>query len=146
MQCVITSEVVKPFPDRPTNGQYSFEVVLSPMADSAFAKEVVLHYSSSLLLPLFSGLYINISFSSRLMLTWCLVLLLTLSLVATQHKHATTTQQSWSEDAVEVCRVMERALRESEAVETESLCVLAGEGERERVCVCVCGCVGCCLM
>ncbi len=40
MQCIITSEVVKPFPDRPTNGQYSFEVVLSPMADGAFAKEV----------------------------------------------------------------------------------------------------------
>lgn len=72
MECIITADVVVPYGDRPTDGQYSFEVVLSPMADAAFKNE------------------------------------------------------SWSDVAVEVCRVMERALRESEAIETESLCILAG--------------------
>lgn len=72
VECIITAEVAKPFPDRPTDGTFSFEVVMSPMADASFPKE------------------------------------------------------AWSPEAVETCRVMERALRESDAIETESLCILAG--------------------
>lgn len=72
MEAIITAEVMTPYADKPTDGQYAFEVLLSPMADAAFKNE------------------------------------------------------AWSESAVEVTRVVERALREADAIETESLCILAG--------------------
>merc|ERR1711964_829764 len=51
---------------------YSFDVVLSPMGSSAFAKE------------------------------------------------------AWTDESVELCRIVERTLRDSNAIDTESLCILAG--------------------
>lgn len=38
--CVVTGVVVDPYPDRPNDGMYTFDVVLSPMASAAFVKEV----------------------------------------------------------------------------------------------------------
>ena len=64
--------VVEPFPDRGNDGMYSFDVVLSPMGSSAFAKE------------------------------------------------------AWTDESVELCRIVERTLRDSNAIDTESLCILAG--------------------
>ena len=64
--------MVEPFPDRGNDGMYSFDVVLSPMGSSAFAKE------------------------------------------------------AWSEESVELCRIVERTLRDSGAIDTESLCILSG--------------------
>ena len=72
VSCIVSASVVEPFPDKPNDGSYSFDVMLSPMASSSFPKD------------------------------------------------------SWTSDSVQICRVVERALRESRAIETESLCILAG--------------------
>eukprot|EP01098_Paradermamoeba_levis_P010949 TRINITY_DN4630_c0_g1_i8.p1 TRINITY_DN4630_c0_g1~~TRINITY_DN4630_c0_g1_i8.p1 ORF type:complete len:259 (-),score=74.83 TRINITY_DN4630_c0_g1_i8:268-957(-) len=68
---VVTSEIVEPFPDRPTEGFFNFNVEFSPMADPNF--EV----------------------------------------------------GRPGEAAIELGRVIERGLRESRAIDTEALCILA---------------------
>ena len=37
--CVVSSSVFEPYHDRPNEGKFSFELVLSPMASSALPKE-----------------------------------------------------------------------------------------------------------
>lgn len=34
--CIVTAEVVKPWPDRPTEGFFAFHTEFSPMADPSF--------------------------------------------------------------------------------------------------------------
>ena len=41
----------------------------------------------------------------------------------------------WADRAVEIGRIVEKSIRESKAVDTESLCIVPGE--KVRVCVCV---------
>lgn len=36
------------------------------------------------------------------------------------------SKEHWSDESVEICRVVERALRDADAIDTESLCILAG--------------------
>merc|ERR1711991_262675 len=36
------------------------------------------------------------------------------------------SRDQWTERAVELCRIIERTLRESDAIDTESLCILSG--------------------
>eukprot|EP01102_Stenamoeba_stenopodia_P008509 TRINITY_DN2452_c0_g1_i1.p1 TRINITY_DN2452_c0_g1~~TRINITY_DN2452_c0_g1_i1.p1 ORF type:complete len:445 (-),score=155.29 TRINITY_DN2452_c0_g1_i1:29-1363(-) len=70
---VTTSEIVEPFPDRPTEGFFTFNTEFSPMASPFFEPGRP------------------------------------------------------SEAAIELGRVVERALRESRAIDTEALCIIAGQ-------------------
>ena len=89
----VSCEVIRPRPQRPTEGELFFNVELSPMASPAF----------------------EVGRSSPL--------------------------------ATEIARMLERCLRESRAVDTESLCIIAGEKvcvvcvRLCMMCVCVCVCV-----
>lgn len=69
---VVSCEVVKPYPDRPTEGFFKFNASFSPMASPAFGGRV-------------------------------------------------------SSQGVEIGRIVERGLRESGAIDTEALCIIAGE-------------------
>eukprot|EP01117_Protostelium_nocturnum_P020636 TRINITY_DN938_c0_g1_i3.p1 TRINITY_DN938_c0_g1~~TRINITY_DN938_c0_g1_i3.p1 ORF type:complete len:256 (+),score=51.86 TRINITY_DN938_c0_g1_i3:365-1132(+) len=69
----VKAEIVEPFPDRPTEGFFNFNVEFSPMADPNFE-------------------------SNRI-----------------------------TESAIEVGRVIERGLRESRAIDSEALCIIASE-------------------
>jgi exosome complex RNA-binding protein Rrp42 (RNase PH superfamily) len=69
---VVSCEVVKPYPDRPTEGFFKFNISFSPMASPAFGGRV-------------------------------------------------------SSQGVEIGRIVERGLRESGAIDTEALCIIAGE-------------------
>eukprot|EP01119_Soliformovum_irregulare_P018220 TRINITY_DN5540_c0_g1_i2.p1 TRINITY_DN5540_c0_g1~~TRINITY_DN5540_c0_g1_i2.p1 ORF type:complete len:465 (-),score=146.93 TRINITY_DN5540_c0_g1_i2:304-1530(-) len=71
--CIVTSEIVKPFGERPTEGFFKFNVEFSPMADPNF----------ELGRP--------------------------------------------TEAAIELGRIVERGLRESRAIDSEALCLIAGE-------------------
>ncbi len=71
---IVSSEIVEPFPDRPTEGFFHFNVELSPMADPSFE--------------------------------------------ARSHS---------SEFSIELGRVVERGLRESRSIDTEALCLVAGQ-------------------
>jgi len=73
VMAVVHSEIVAPYPDRPTEGFYIFNVEFSPMADPSF------------------------------------------------------DAGRPSENAVELIRVVERVLRESRAIDTEALCLVAGQ-------------------
>ena len=79
----VSCEVVRPRPQRPTEGELFFNVELSPMASPAF----------------------EVGRSSPV--------------------------------ATEVARMLERCLKDSRAVDTESLCIIAGE-KVMLVCVCFC--------
>jgi len=70
---VVVGEIVEPYPDRPSEGFFTFNTEFSPMADPNF----------EIGRP--------------------------------------------SESAIELVRVIERGLRESRAVDTEALCIVAGE-------------------
>jgi len=70
----ISAEIVRPFPDRPTEGMYLFHTELSPMASPYFEN------------------------ASRV-----------------------------SIQSVEIGRIVERGLRDSHAIDCESLCIIAGE-------------------
>jgi exosome complex component RRP45 len=69
---VVSCEVVRPYPDRPTEGFFKFNISFSPMASPAFGGRVSSH-------------------------------------------------------GVEIGRIVERGLRESGAIDTEALCIVAGE-------------------
>lgn len=84
VMCVVSCQLVKPFPDRPNEGSLAVFTEFSPMADPTFE-------------------------AGR-----------------------------QSESAVELGRVIDRGLRESRAVDTESLCVLAGKAVWSlRVDICI---------
>lgn len=95
---VVAAEVVKPFPDRPTDGFLHLSVELSPMASAGFDVRASAPRARPRALS--------------------------------PTRSASLQGGRMSAQGIEIQRIIERSFRDSRAVDTEALCIVAGEKVR----------------
>lgn len=125
VMAVVVGELVAPFPDRPTEGFLNFNVELSPMASANF--EV-----TQFILPrLFVSLSVCMCVCAA---NWIFTDFLTTPSPSLPSVFFSLSSLSFfsksgrpSALGTEIGRVVERGLKDSLAIDTEALCVVAGE-------------------
>ena len=104
--CVTTADIIPPFPDRPAEGFIQFSAEFSRMAGEEF--EVCARAATTC-----PHRRCPSSAHMRVLVLWCCA-----------------QEGRPSIDSVELGRVVERALKDSRAIDTEALCIMAGEKVR----------------
>jgi hypothetical protein len=136
---VVSAEITKPFGDRGSEGMLQFATSFSGMAElgvdnssrcgefAAAANRANRFYSDNRIRIGFRRLCSAIRcFHKELLVNLELT-----RIVEFEYVHVYRRLSRWADRAVEIGRIVEKSIRESKAVDTESLCIVPGEKVRE---------------